>query len=438
MDPVNDFEAEFRRAMEESGMTWNSTHVAQILPNAEIENHRERSQIARVRTLLRAEQIRNRRLKNIKSKSHRRLIRKKELKGVNDLIAKLDKEDPNGSEEIRAELEKKLSALRLNRQRQARLKWSQAAQRFGGREIRTEVSRQAQADQDEYRELVRAVKGKNAVGKDSNSSDSDSDSDEFDGSDDDIVAKVKRAIDKKVLGLESTSDSTKGLMGMKFMQTAAQKQKSQTIAEAQEFLEALSNSSQSSSDDEEEGEIVSSTPVATDIAQQDLVASLFSAPVPTASSEQKASKKSYTLNSATDDPDMVPGWGSWVGEGVRERKKRVIKSEEKPVSSKPSTVMHVAGDDVLKAPLMKYQVKDIPYPYQSRSEYEAAMARPLGPEWQTLSAHAETVKPAIAARLGSAVPRLTHCKNLESDKRAKIINAWDTRKRTQHTKAKFL
>ena len=68
-DAVTDFEKEFRRAIEESGLNWNDNSAAQLPPAQEIQAHNERSQLARIRTLMRAEQIRAHRLKKIKSKT---------------------------------------------------------------------------------------------------------------------------------------------------------------------------------------------------------------------------------------------------------------------------------------------------------------------------------------------------------------------------------
>ena len=431
-----EFEKAFRQAVEESGLNWTDNSSTQLPATPAIQEDSERRQMARIRTLIRAEQIRARRLKKIKSKSYRKLLRKKEMKGMHELITKLDKEDPEAAEQIKAELEKKLYSLRLNRQRQARLKWSRAAQRFGGREIRSEVSKQAQAETDEKRELIRAIKGK-AV-----SDDDDSDS-SFSGSDDedDIVAQIKKTINSKVVSMagieESTSSGEKGLLGMKFMRDAASKQRNETIAEAEEYLEALESSSdrsdqQAQVDNEIQISIESGT-------QEHLVASLFATPVqaPAIITKQAAGIK---LETPQKDTDPVPGWGDWVGEGVKPKKKR-RSSQTPPVSTTRSTtcaIIHMANDETLRAPLMKYQVEGIPYPYKSRAEYEAANANPIGPEWMSLSAHSQVIEPKVCARLGAVVPPIKLAKHLDADKRAKLIDAWDHRKKPRHTKARFL
>ena len=433
VDTKSDFEREFRQAIEETGLNWNDNSAVTLPPTPEIQEDKERRQMARIRTLLRAEQIRARRLKNIKSKTYRKLVRQKETRGMQDLINKLDKEDPEAAEQIKAELERKLSSLRLNRQRQARLKWSQAAQRFGGREIRTEVSRQAQADADQRKDLIRAVKGKGDAG--SSGEDDSDDEDSMDSDDDDIVARVKNAINSKVMPTPaSPSADNKGVMGMKFMRDAETRKRNATVAEANDFMETLEGSSDGSqiSSEDESGPVKEKT-----TSQQDLVASLFSVEVEPEPAG-KTKKASFKIEQPKNEGDALPGWGDWAGEGVK--KKRAPKRKEvetKPVS-KNSAIVQVLDDETLRAPLTKYQVKDIPYPFRSKKEYEMSQAQPLGPEWQSLTSHAEAIQPKICARLGAVVPAIVLAKHLNSDSRAKIIDAWDNRKKVKHTKARFL
>ncbi len=440
-DAVTDFEKEFRRAIEESGLNWNDNSAAQLPPTPELQAHNERSQLARIRTLMRAEQIRAHRLKKIKSKTYRKLIRKKEMKGMQELIAKLDKEDPEAAEKIKAELERKLSSLRLNRQRQARIKWAKAAERFGGREIRSEISRQTQAQADEKRELIRAIKGRtDREGSDSELDDNDSDMSSSDDDSDDIVSKVKKAINAKVVGSVDASEPEKGLLGMKFMREAETRKKNQTVAEAKEYIDTLENDSEASDKDDDEDVVAQNEPVPEADSQQALVASLFGSVVP---DKPKSSSAKRTKSITVEQPregDEIPGWGSWVGEGVKKRKRKQAKSvpAQPAKAAKPSAIVQALDESVVKAPLIKYQVNEIPYPYKIREEYEAATSMPLGPEWQSLTAHSEAVQPKICARLGAVVPPLRLAKHLDSDKRAKLIDAWDKRKRPQHTKARFL
>ena len=428
----NDFEKEFRRAVEESGMNWTDNSASQLPVSAPVERDRERQQLARMRTLLRAEQIRARRLKKIKSKTYRRLLRKKELKGMADLIAKLDKDDPDAAEQIRTELEEKLSQVRLNRQRQARMKWSKAAQRFGGAELRSEISKQAQAESDEKRELVRAVKGRSR----SSSDRSDSDDSSEDSDDSDIVARVKRAITSEVIEPQER-DRDGGLFKMQFMRDAVTRQRDLTVSDAQKFVEMLeepcdhpavsSDSEESQSEDESE-----------DHDQEQLVGSLFSSNQPEKHvdlSESRNALKSTVKN----DHDLIPGWGTWIGDGVKHKPRQKRKAPmNEDTSKRHSAIVHLTPENELRAPLMKYQVNDIPYPFKSRAEFEAANSLPVGADWMSITAHLDTIQPKVNARIGMVAPPIKFAKHLDADKRAKLINAWDTRKKPNPTKARFL
>lgn len=411
-------------------MSWTDTKSTELPVSAVVNDDRERRQLARIRTILRAEQIKARRLKKIKSKAYRKLLRKKELKGMAELIARLDKDDPEAAEEVKAELEKKLSNVRLNRQRQARMKWSKAVQRFGGREVRSEVSKQAQAEADEKRELIRAIKGKSANDSD-DSSDDGSDSDDSDSSD--IVAQVKKSINRKVLSAAPEAAGS-GLLGLQFMRDAAQRESTKVTEDANKYLDQLDKSESGSDSDFSDEEIV-----AKDVSKEDqgsLVASLFADTEPQETPKPK--KSGFKLQRNDETPDAIPGWGSWIGEGVKERKPK-RKAELQPTQPKKQTaVVHMASDSALRAPLMKYQVKEVPYPFKSKEEYELANGSPLGPEWMSLSAHAETIKPRVNARIGAVLAPIKLAKHLDTDKRAQLIDAWDNRKRPTHTKARFL
>ena len=61
---------------------------------------------------------------------------------------------------LKTEMEQKLAQTRNRRGAEARKKWARAAQRFGGSEIRSLISTQAQTAEDEKRALQRALKGK--------------------------------------------------------------------------------------------------------------------------------------------------------------------------------------------------------------------------------------------------------------------------------------
>ncbi|KAF4717285.1 hypothetical protein FOZ63_024759, partial [Perkinsus olseni] len=117
----------------------------------------ERNTVARLKRLMFQEQRKNARLNKIKSKTWHKLQKKSREREQEKLLEKLEASNPEEAAKLREELEKKLSKVRLQRQSMARKKWAKAAQRFGGSDMRNEVSRQAQAASDARKELERAI-----------------------------------------------------------------------------------------------------------------------------------------------------------------------------------------------------------------------------------------------------------------------------------------
>lgn len=65
----------------------------------------------------------------------------------------------------------------------------------------------------------------------------------------------------------------------------------------------------------------------------------------------------------------------------------------------------------------KFTVKDVPYPFTSREEYEAAMRNPLGSDWNTSQVTNVLTAPKIMKRAGTAIAPLVLSK--EDQKQAK-------------------
>lgn len=112
---------------------------------------------------------------------------------------------------------------------------------------------------------------------------------------------------------------------------------------------------------------------------------------------------------APRDEDMtLPGWGSWGGKGVRRKAKKT-----------PTHVRHIAGLDphkrkdfgmdnvILNERLDKkasrYKAKDLPFPYTSAAQYEAAMRTPLGAEWNTRTQHQRMTLPRVTTKMGQRI-----------------------------------
>ncbi|GMF29358.1 unnamed protein product [Phytophthora lilii] len=124
----------------------------------------------------------------------------------------------------------------------------------------------------------------------------------------------------------------------------------------------------------------------------------------------------------------MSGWGSWAGDGVRVSKRQIAREKQAKEIAREAKQKALAGrkDARLEKVLInekkdkkaaKYTVKDVPYPFTSREEYEAAMRNPLGSDWNTAQVTNVLTAPKIMKRAGTAIAPLALSK--EDRKQAK-------------------
>ncbi|KAF4147760.1 Utp14 protein [Phytophthora infestans] len=124
----------------------------------------------------------------------------------------------------------------------------------------------------------------------------------------------------------------------------------------------------------------------------------------------------------------MSGWGSWAGDGVRVSKRQIAREQQAKDIAREAKQKALAGrkDARLEKVLInekkdkkaaKFTVKDVPYPFTSRAEYEAAMRNPLGSDWNTSQVTNVLTAPKIMKHAGTAIAPLTLSK--EDRKQAK-------------------
>ena len=125
----------------------------------------------------------------------------------------------------------------------------------------------------------------------------------------------------------------------------------------------------------------------------------------------------------TEEDNKVKGWGSWVGEGTipPPPKKRKLPKHLQAPKSKKADIKTKRKDDRLKNVIInekrvkknaQFQIGSIPYPYQSREQYEKAMAGSIGREWNVSSAVKNLTRAEVLTRMGKVIKPIS--------KRAKI------------------
>ncbi|KAI0839978.1 Utp14-domain-containing protein [Hypoxylon sp. FL0890] len=117
-----------------------------------------------------------------------------------------------------------------------------------------------------------------------------------------------------------------------------------------------------------------------------------------------------------DDDDKIidntlPGWGSWVGDGVSNREKkrhqgRFLTKKEgvKKKDRKDAGLQNVIINEKRIKKNDKFLASQLPHPYESKMQYERALRLPVGPEWQTKETFQEATKPRVLIKQGIIAP----------------------------------
>lgn len=146
-----------------------------------------------------------------------------------------------------------------------------------------------------------------------------------------------------------------------------------------------------------------------DMTQEDLVDLAFDDQV---EEEFAAEKRQVEDSDDEKDDDMpdLPGWGSWTGDGVVDRKPRSRKrarvgpTDEKKKDKKKTSSPHVIlNPKTMTKQHARLKVAQVPYPFTSRSQYEKYMAQPIGEEWNAKEAVEALTRPAVVVRRGVGI-----------------------------------
>ncbi|KAF5017741.1 hypothetical protein F66182_10311 [Fusarium sp. NRRL 66182] len=119
---------------------------------------------------------------------------------------------------------------------------------------------------------------------------------------------------------------------------------------------------------------------------------------------------------AEDEDDKVvdntlPGWGSWVGDGVSSKEKKrhqgrfLTKVEGiKKKDRKDAKLDKVMINEKRVKKNDRYLASQLPHPFESRQQYERSLRLPVGPEWQTKETFQDSTKPRVLMKQGIITP----------------------------------
>jgi len=104
----------------------------------------------------------------------------------------------------------------------------------------------------------------------------------------------------------------------------------------------------------------------------------------------------------------LPGWGSWTGTGTNPKQKG-----QKTVTKKPGIDANKRKDKKLdkviinerrQKPTVKYMASQLPFPFESREQYERSLRVPKGKEWVSKKTHQDVTKPRVIVKQGVIAP----------------------------------
>ncbi|KDQ62895.1 hypothetical protein JAAARDRAFT_202438 [Jaapia argillacea MUCL 33604] len=140
--------------------------------------------------------------------------------------------------------------------------------------------------------------------------------------------------------------------------------------------------------------------------QRDLVARAFAGD--NVVQEFEAMKRKEMQEDAPHEVDTtLPGWGSWGGKGARRQapKPHLIKKVAgvDPKSRADYNKAHVIISEKRDKKAAKYMVKDLPYPYTSKAQYERSIEAPIGTEWNTRLGFQRGTLPKVVKKMGAII-----------------------------------
>jgi len=122
---------------------------------------------------------------------------------------------------------------------------------------------------------------------------------------------------------------------------------------------------------------------------------------------EEAKEREMAADAPKEVDTTLAGWGAWGGTGVKKAapKARNIK---KVAGIDPTTRADYGKANVIISErrdkkAAKYLVKDLPYPYTSKAQFEKSMETPLGKEWNTRLAFQRGTLPRVTKKPGMII-----------------------------------
>ncbi|GJN82065.1 hypothetical protein PLIIFM63780_005602 [Purpureocillium lilacinum] len=146
------------------------------------------------------------------------------------------------------------------------------------------------------------------------------------------------------------------------------------------------------------------------IRDQDLLARTFAGDEVVAEFEREKAEVAEADDDKVID-NTLPGWGSWVGDGVSNKEKKrhqgrfLTKVEGiKKKDRQDAKLERVIVNEKRVKKNDRYLASQLPHPFESRQQYERSLRLPVGPEWSTKETFQDGTKPRVLMKQGIIAP----------------------------------
>lgn len=151
------------------------------------------------------------------------------------------------------------------------------------------------------------------------------------------------------------------------------------------------------------------TEVGTMFKQQNVIAEAFAGDDVVNKFEEE--KRRVAIDEADKEQDVtLPGWGDWAGSGTENRKKRRVVKKIKGIvdqdKRRDKNLKNVIINERVNKKNLKYQSSAVPFPFESREQYERSLRMPLGQEWTSRTSHQKMIKPRILTKSSTVIDPL--------------------------------
>ncbi|PBP18196.1 small nucleolar ribonucleoprotein complex subunit Utp14 [Diplocarpon rosae] len=109
--------------------------------------------------------------------------------------------------------------------------------------------------------------------------------------------------------------------------------------------------------------------------------------------------------------NTLPGWGSWVGDGLSKKAKAKNKGKVltkvdgiKADKRKDAKLAKVIINEKRVKKNSKYLATTLPHTFETQQQYERALRLPIGPQWSTKETFQDVTKPRVMIKQGIIAP----------------------------------